>query len=598
MSDDNRDKWRRLPKISFNRKTLRKRMRRVETATIKHAHKFIVKRWNNIREVQTHVILWIIAIGLLIAATGLQLMWYQQSYRTDTPKTDGTYAEADLGPIGTLNPIFADTSAEQSAGYLLFSRLLNYDKTGHLNYDLVSDLKSNTNKTIYTINIRPDVKWHDGVKLTAKDVVFTVNLIKNQNTRSTIGGWKDISAKVINDTTIEFDLQSTFAPFEHSLTFPILPEHILGKVAPSSIRENDFSQTPIGSGPFKLRFTQDVDATSNRKIVYMARNEDYYGGKAKLARFQLHVYNTSEDILHALSLNEVNSAADLSSVDIEHIDSNKYNVLSETIQSGVYTMLNTKSELLKDVELRRALQQSINTSDILNKMPTGTLKLDLPFTKGQIYGDFPKVPLYDRDAAVKILDSKGWKLNGQNVREKDGKALKLSVVTVKDNELERVLESMVGNWRSLGITVDTKVVDLSDTTQNAVQSILQPRNFDVLLYRLNIGADPDVYAYWHSSQASTQGYNFSNYSNLISDAALTSARSRVEPALRNAKYITFAKQWVSDVPAIGLYQSTSQYVSSHSVRALDKSTVLVSPINRYSDILNWSVGSQSVYSTP
>lgn len=598
MSDDNRDKWRRLPKISFNRKALTKRMKKVESVTVKHAHKFIIKRWANVREVQAHVVLWIIAIGLLIAVTGLQLMWYQQSYHTDAPRTDGTYAEAVVGPVKTLNPIFADTSAEQSASNLMFSSLLRYDSTGHLGYDLVRDVKANPNKTIYTITIRPDAKWHDGYKLTAKDVVFTVNLIKNQNTRATIDGWGDVTAKVINDTTLEFDLKSTFAPFEHALTFPVLPEHILGKVSPSSVRENSFSQNPIGSGPFKLRFSQDVDTASGRKIIYLARNDDYYAGQAKLARFQLHVYADGESIIRALSLNEVNAAADLSSVDVEHVDSNKYNISSESIQSGVYAMLNTESETLKDVELRRALQQSTDTNQILSRLPSASVKLDLPFTNGQITGDLPKVPLYDKNAAAKILDGKGWKLNGKNVREKDGKPLKLSVVTIKDSELERVLELLVGNWRALGISVDTRVIDLTDSTQNAVQSVLQPRSFDVLLYRLNIGADPDVYAYWHSSQATPQGYNFSNYSSVISDAALVSARARAEPVLRNAKYVTFTKQWVADVPAIGLYQSTTQYASSYNAKAFNKSVVFVSPINRYADILDWSVGTKGVYKTP
>lgn len=598
MSDDYRDKWRRLPKISFNRKALAKRMRKVENITTKHAHRFIVKRWANVREVQSRVVLWIFAIGLLIAATGLQLMWYQQGYRTLAPRTDGTYAEAVLGPAETLNPIFADTSAERSVSYLVFSRLLNYDTTGHLNYDLVNDIKVNDNKTVYTATIRSDVEWHDGYRLTAQDVAFTVGLIKNQNTRSTIGGWDDVEVKVINDQTIEFDLKSTFASFEHALTFPILPEHILGKVLPSKIRENEFSLNPIGSGPFKFRFTQDIEVASGHKIIHLSRNDAYYGGGAKLARFQLHVYGDSESIVHALSLNEVNAAADLSSVDVEHVDRNKYNIKTSPVQSGVYAILNMKSEILQDVTVRRALQQSVDVNRIIKKLPVGTKAVSLPFTDGQISGDLPKVLPFDKTAAAALLDSKGWVLNGQNIREKDKKTLKLSVATIKDSELESVLEILVGNWRSVGITVETQVVDLTDSTQNSVQSVLQPRNYDVLLYRMNIGADPDVYAYWHSSQISSKGYNFSNYSNAISDAALVSARARTEPELRNAKYQTFARQWVADVPAIGLYQSNAEYANGKSVKSYNNSNVLVFSASRYADVLDWSVGEESVYKTP
>ena len=598
MADDNRKKWHRLPRIKFNRKSITKRARKFEAVTIRHARKFVFKRWGNIRDVQQHVVIWILMMGILIAATGLQLMWYQQSYKVLAPRTDGTYAEAVLGPVNTLNPIFANSSAEQSASYLMFSRLMRYDTTGTLGYDLATDIKLNEAKTVYTVSIRPDVKWHDGTKLTADDIAFTINLIKNPNVRSTITGWHDISIKVINQTTIEFILKSTYSAFEHVLTFPILPKHVLGNVAPANIRENNFSQNPIGSGPFKLRFTQDVDINTSRKIVYMARNDNYYHDMAKLAHFQLHVYSTTDDIVNALSSNEVNAANDLLPNDIAQINQKKYTVLSKPIQSGVYAILNTKSTLVSDPQIRKALQVGTDTVAIRGKLSVKALALDLPLMNNQLIGDVPKLPGYNQASAMKILDDAGWKLNSTNVRVKDSKELKLSVVTLKNSEFEGVLETISGQWRKLGISIDTKVLDPADVTQNAIQTILQPRNFDVLLYQLNIGADPDVYAYWHSSQATSQGSNFSNYSNVISDDALLSARARVEPSLRNAKYLTFVRQWLVDVPAIGLYQSTTQYARSSNVKSFDNSVVLVSSIDRYSDVLNWSVGTNKVYKTP
>ena len=598
MADDSRKKWYRLPKVSVNKNIIKLRARKIESATIRHAHKFVIKRWSSVREVQWQVIAWVMIIGLLIAATGLQLMWYQQSYRTNVAAKDGTYAEAVLGPVDTLNPIFATSSAEQSASRLMFSSLMSYDTTGHLNNDLATNISVNEAHTVYTVVIRSDVLWHDGAKLTASDVAFTIGLINNPSVRSTIKGWNDVAVQVINDTTIEFTLPGVWAAFEHALTFPIVPEHILGQVTPSSIRENDFSQNPVGSGPFKLRLVQSVDANSSRKVIYLVRNDDYYSGNAKLARFQLHVYKTSDAIVKALALNEVNAAADLLPSDVKQVDTKSYVVSTKPIQSGVYAIINTKSAILSDVTLRRALQIATDTIEIRSHLPSGTLALSLPFTNSQLTGDVPKVPAYDIVAAKKAMDDAGWLLNNKNIREKDGKPLVLSVVTVKNSELEAVLSMLSDQWRALGVTISSQVIDPSDVSQNFVQSTLQPRNYDVLLYQLNIGADPDVYAYWHSSQISAGGYNFSNYSNVISDDALSSARVRVEPNLRNAKYITFAKQWISDAPAIGLYQSNSQYVTSSSVSSINNSMKLVSPIDRYSNILDWSVGSRSVYKTP
>jgi len=598
MKDENRDRWRWLPKASFNKKNITKRMRKVETATVRHAHKFIVKRWDNVRDVQRHVIVWVVLVGIVIAATGLQLMWFQQSYRKTAPADNGTYAEAVLGPIDTLNPLFASTGAERSASYLMFSSLLRYDTTGHLNHDLATSVVADNSNTIYTVKIRPDVKWHDGAKLTAKDVAFTVNLMKNPNTHTTVSGWQGISVKVIDDTTIEFTLQATYAAFEHALTFSILPEHILGKISPTSLRENGFSQNPIGSGPFKLSFIQNSDSSTSHKVIYMSRNDSYYKGTAKLARFQLNIFSTNDEIMRALQMNEVNAASDLSFSDTSQIDSKRYIVVSKPIQSGVYAIINTKSQMLQDVNLRKALQLATNTAAIREKLSKAALALDLPFTNGQLTGDVPMAPKFDIVAARKILDDNGWVLNSQNIREKGGQTFKLSVVTMKNSEFENVLQVLVGQWRSIGVVIETKVIDSNDIAQNVVQNILQPRNYDVLLYQLDIGADPDVYAYWHSSQTIPQGLNLSNYSNPISDDALLSARSRVEPSLRNAKYITFARQWLADVPAIGLYQSTTQYVHSTKASLFDDEMTLVSSIDRYSDVLDWSVGDQNVYKTP
>lgn len=584
--------------MSFSSRDLTRRMKKVEGATIKHARRFVFRRLDNFREVRRHIAIWVIAIGVIVGASGLQLMWYQQSYRTTTATNDGTYAEAVLGPVDTLNPIFAHTSAEQSAGNLLFSRLLSYDQTGHLNYDLASSMKISDDKTTYTVQIRPDARWTDGVYVRAKDVVFTVNLLKNPLTRATITGWDDITASVVDDRTVAFKLPAIYAAFPHALTFlPILPEHILRDVDPSAMHENAFSSNPIGSGPFSLRFIQDIDQTTGRKIIHLTRNNGYYRGVAKLDRFQLHVYGSSDDIVNAIKTSEVNAATDLSIVDASKIDTSHYTVEHEPINSGVYALFNTTSPILQDKTVRQALQAGTDTVAVRSAVAKDLPELNLPFIQGQLTGNVPSGATYNKQVAAGLLDTAGWKLEG-SVRKKDGQTLKLSVVTTKNGDFEKALDVIAHEWRDLGITLTTTIVDPTDASQNVAQNVLQKRAYDVLLYQLTIGGDPDVYAYWHSTQATEGGFNFSNYSNSISDETLTSARSRIEPDIRNAKYLIFARQWLNDAPAIGLYQATSQYVYSKSVHTITSDDVLISANDRYADVLYWSVGNRLVQQTP
>lgn len=590
-------KWPRIPKVKLTSRDITRRVRKVEGATVKHARRFVLRRIDNFKEVRRHIAIWVLLAGLIIGASGLQLLWYQQSYRTMANANDGTYAEAVIGPVNTLNPIFASSAAEESISDLLFGRLLAYDTTGNLNYDLASNMSVSSDKKTYTFEIRADAKWQDGIYVRAKDVVFTVDLIKNPATRSTITGWDDITVKEVNDRTVAFSLPTEYAAFPHAFNFlPILPEHVLRGVEPASIRENSFSNDPTSNGPFIFRFTQDIDKSSGRKIVHLVRNNDYYRGATKLERFQLHVYNNTEAIIRALNTSEVTAAVDLTVTDSENVNKGRYTVDRKPVNGAVYAILNTTSSVLKEKAVRQALQIGTDTKDIRSLLGDETPEQYLPFIKSQVSGGLPAAPKYSKQAAESILDKAGWKLK-DGVRMKGKEVLRLSIVTTKNNDFERVMGRLIEQWSSLGVVITSNIVDPSNPTQNFARDILQPRNYDVLLYQLTIGADPDVYAYWHSSQANG-GFNFSNYKNSVSDDALASARSRTDKRLRDVKYVSFAKQWLSDAPAIGLYQATVQYVYGKDVHAMPNNRALISANDRYSDVLYWSVGSRIVHQTP
>jgi len=587
-----------MPKMSFNSKELSRRMKKVEGATVKHARRFVFKRWSSFREARRHIAFWVLAIGIIIGASGLQILWYQQSYRTSAYANDGTYAEAVLGPIDTLNPIFASSNAEEAASELLFSRLLSYDQTGNLNYDLAESMKVSDDQRVYTVTLRPDARWQDGTFIRARDVVFTVDLLKNPATRSTITGWNDIQAVAVDDRTVEFRLPGVYAAFPHALNYlPILPERILRDVEPAALRENAFSSDPIGSGPFIVRFVQDIDPASERKVIHLARNDNYFRGAAKIERFQLHVYDNTDGIVRALNTSEVNAATDISVTQAQTVNKERYEVERQPINAGVYALFNTKQGVMSDIKVRKALQVGTNTAELRKIVGEGTPELYLPFINGQVSGDLPAAPVVNKEEAAKLLDEAGWKLDA-GIRKKDGTALRITMVTTKNSDLERVLDSLQQQWRDLGVTITTSIVDPSDPAQNVVLNILQKRNYDVLLYQLTIGGDPDVYAYWHSSQTGTNGFNFSNYANATADAALSSARTVTNKSLRDAKYVTFARQWLNDVPAIGLYQQTSQYVFSSSVHTESQDVRLVSPVDRYTNVLYWAVGERVVHKTP
>ncbi len=587
--------WKQL-ELKKRSKKLKKHARKIEDATTRHAHRFLISRWDKIREVRLHIILWLASVGVLIAIVGIQMTWFQQSYITKAPVSGGTYAEAVKGPIQTLNPLYAETPAELSARHLLFSSLYTLDTTGHLKGDLATAIKNEGDK-VFTVNLRHDARWHDGHPLTASDVVFTVELMKNPATHAVMAAsWQNIGAERVDDYTVKFTLPTAYAAFpQEGLTFSILPMHLLKNVTPSTLRESGFSTAPIGSGPFTLRLLQVVSQTTGRKIAHLDANEDYYNGRPRLDYFQLHAYKDDDGIARALRTGEVNAASDVSSEVASNVSEDRYNIITRPVNDGVYAIFNTAQPTLKDVEVRRALQMVTDTSLISGKIYGHPKQLHLPFIPEQVESaDSIPMPRVDPTGAARLLDRAGWTLKDGVRVNKDGAELRLRIVTRKNVNYEIALETVASQWRKLGVQIDTVIFDTSNPTQSFATDILQQRNYDVLLDRMVLGGDPDVFVYWHSRGQS----NFANYSNTTSDDDLASARTTSDLKLRSVKYVAFAKRWLADAPAIGLYQPNFIYVHTKNTQAVQPDETIVSADEHYAGVRYWTAKQGTVYKTP
>ena len=585
-------------KLRLGYKRLALRVKHAEGATQRHASHFILRRIENVRLVMTEIMIWLAAIALLIAGLGIQYSWNSQGSKKDGAKSGGVYVEGVIGNISTLNPLLAASEPEQAVSRLLFSSLYNYDVTGALHTDLAESMTVKDDK-VYTIKLRNAV-WHDGKKLTAEDVVYTINLIKNPQVRSPLRvNWLDISARAIDDSTVEFMLPAVYAGFSHALTFPVIPKHILQSVSPSSMREADFSSSPVGSGPFAVKRVQTSESTSSTDVVRMEPNTKYYGAVSTLSRLELRAYGNESLLVKAVNSGEVSAASGLSLSAADNIKSKQYSTKHWLLNKGVYLLMNNRSQTLQDARVRQALRYATDTSSIRATVGDNVARLDTPILQSQIAQKLPAAPDYNLDKAKALLKEAGWTYNQGQWKGKDGRPLAVAVTTSSGrDEYKKIVDALKQQWSKLGVDVQLREIDTSSTTTSFVQSVLQPRDYDALLYELELGADPDVFAYWHSSQASASGYNFANYSNRTVDNDLVGGRSRTNSALRAAKYIQFVNQWLNDAPAIGLYQSVGSYVLNNGASIVEPRGSLNTMNDRYADVTTWSTGKASVYKTP
>lgn len=395
------------PTVSQHYRRVAKRLRSAEKTTVRHTQKYLVRRLESLRLARRKVLTILIALSLVLAGIVVQQYIANRSYQT-LASTDGdTYAEGTVGMIDTLDPLFASSNAEISARQLVFSSLYSHDRSGTLHPDVARSMSIDETAKIYTVKLRDDVMWHDGEKLTSADVAFTIETIKNPaaNVNASLrANWAPIKTEIVDDYTIKFTLPNRYAAFSEALTFPIIPEHILGNTPANLISESDFVTKPIGSGPFKHKLLQIVDAASSKKVLYLTANEEYYAGAPRLSRFELHTYADNDTLVNALKSSEVAAVAGVDLTDTS-IDSAKFRTQYVPVDNGVYLLFNTKNKLLENGNIRRATRAAIDTVAVRQTAGQEVLELHLPFLQDQVVSDqLPKAPAYDPGQSAKLLD--------------------------------------------------------------------------------------------------------------------------------------------------------------------------------------------------
>ncbi|MFZ2560439.1 MAG: ABC transporter substrate-binding protein [Candidatus Nanoperiomorbaceae bacterium] len=566
---------------------------------VQHAQGWTRARLDNLQIVRRNVIWWIMAVGLLSIASVVQSFTVQQATLSLAPATGGSYVEGVADKLTTLNPLFATTDTEVAASNLLYRGLFSYDNSNHLAGDLVSTWSTADGK-VWNINLRHNATWSDGRAITADDVIFTLNLIKNSAVNSPLRNTlaSDDVVKT-GDFGLKFTLPLAYMSFPYSLTFGILPEHTLTKLSPASL-DNYLSTSfanivTSGAMTYGDKMTLAGGQTAWR-LVPSKRSAD----RLRIASLTIRTYYDGQDLVQGLNDGEINAAAGVSAADAEHL-AHGQRLTQVTLNNGVFALLNNDSTILSDANLRAALRIGTNNRELRS---TATLRssklssvqpLETPIAPG-IYSsvDNMKQPAFDLSSAKNKLDELGWKLNSlTGIREKSGQRLIANIVTIAGTDYEPVAEKLAAQWRQLG--VDARLTKADPTTAN--DQYLASRNYDVLVYDLHLGADPDETAYWSSTQMNEHGLNFANYNSRRADLALSAGLRQPDSTAREARYDAFVKRWLDDAPGIALYQPRYYYVTTGAVRGLN-SDPLISPSERYRDISDWSVLTTTVNATP
>ncbi len=559
----------------------------------------LFRRLNRLVGVRRFVISWSLLIVLLCGITIGQVQALRSLYLQQQPVPGGVYREGMVGAFTNSNPLYATSLADSTVSNLVFSSLFKRDANNELIPDLAESMTVNDAGDEYTVILKPNVSWHDGQPLTADDVVYTFRMAGHPDAKSPLlQTWRQINVQASDQRTVVFKLNNALASFPHSLTTGIIPKHVLEVFQPQELRSTNFNTLqPIGSGPFKWNTVETVGTgreAIQQRIALMA-NSDYHLNTPHLEQFIIHTYANNDRLRKGFESQEINAVVGFDTIPDEFIEDDTVHHYAAPLMAANMAFMKTDSALLKDAKVRTALLRATNVPELIRQLDYPVVPVDQAVLKSHNTYDKKKAQQsYDIDAARKLLDQAGWKLNQDGVRTKNDQPLILKLYAQSTPDFTTIASGLQQALSEIGVQLEVML-----QSPQELHTTVNNRTYDILLTGITIGADPDVFVFWHSSQAdarSSSRLNFSHYKNESADEALENERTRIDTALRGVKFEPFQDAWRKDAPAIGLYQPRFLYITRGQVFGYTTKRISY-PVDRLWNVHQWMIREEKVLKT-
>lgn len=475
------------------------------------------------------------------------LVVYNSRFLISIPTYGGTIYEGVIGTPRFINPILATSDQDKDLTALVYAGLTKKDAQGNIILDIAETISESEDKLRYEITIKKSAEFHDGKKLTADDILYTISLIQNPALKSThYVEWEGISVEKINDTKIIVNLKKPFPLFMDILTIGIIPKHIWKNLNEDQISLSDYNIHAIGSGPYSI---QKVITDSGIPITFnLQAHKKYTLGRPYINEINISTYQNEKYLLKAFEDKKINRFYGLSPDKIKSLKISDNLIHTSLLPRTFAIFFNpNKQTILSDKDIRKALQMAINKDAIVKEVLQNYGKVindPYPFDENS------SASVYDVEKAIDLLQK------NKSIK-KASSTLAITLATANTEEMKKVAEMIKSDWEKIGVETTITIYEVSDLNQ----SVIKERNFEALLFGTITQTPSDLYAFWHSSQRSYPGLNISNYVSKKLDTNLEILRNDNDELTRNNAYEDVKKEFIEEVPGIFLYAPSLIYIT-------------------------------------
>jgi peptide/nickel transport system substrate-binding protein len=503
-------------------------------------------------------VLTLFAVGLLTACgdRGGTPAGGSASARPDVPESErygGTVVVAGRNDLSSMNPFGTlDFESLQHQNYLLFATLLREGPRGEPQPYLARTWTFDEDSTSVTMELYRGLTWHDGEPVTASDVMFTFERVRDPAAEYANRAWFDpwVGVELLDEYTVRFTVRPAANLFYGWTQLAILPEHLLGDLPAGDLPGADFGFEPVGNGPFRF-----VEHVAGDRWVFEA-DPDFpaeLGGRPYVDRYVYRVMPDDGTQVAALRAGEVDllTVAPPASVPRLEADST-VRLIAYDDRDFDFIAWNARRPMFADPAVRRALTMAIDRQGIIDAVQEGEgVVATGPVGPWHWAFDTTDVPLpFAPDSARAALATAGWTdSDGDGIRDKDGRPFSLTLLATPRDKWRNIATIVQSNLRDVGVDVTVEIREIA-----AVQPLVTSpdRRFDAFLLTWTPDPTLDERPSWSCDQM-THPVHFSSYCNPELDAVLDSLLAVTDPDTHGGLVDRFNDILAADQPYTFLY---------------------------------------------
>jgi peptide/nickel transport system substrate-binding protein len=395
---------------------------------------------------------------------------------------------------------------------MLYMPLLRWNARLELEGRLARSWEFSEDRRTITMQLRDDVRWHDGTPTTADDVKFSFDrFVDPELAYSDAGSLRHLeSVEVLGPYEIRFRFARAYADELAHLRKVIMPMHLLQGVPSLEMESADFNRNPVGNGPFRFgRWKRD------QEIVFEA-NEDFADGRPMLDRIVFRVIPDQTAVETAFRAGEIDVVERLRFESVADFRENpEFRVYPYQQRGYQYLGWNTLHAPFDDPDVRLAMTLAIDRQRILDALVFGEGKVTAHpiMSLSPFYAaDLAPHP-YDPERARQLLAGAGWiDTDGDGWRDKDGAKFEFTLTTNLGNQFrEDALVVIQDDLRKVGVAVVPQVREWSVFLDD-----LKGKRFEACHLAWDTDFVIDPYDLFHSGAIDGK-YNFTSFAHPRTD---------------------------------------------------------------------------------